>query len=44
MQKELFFDRTKEVQQTGLIQTMDKIRKKFGKNSIKTGLTLMGES
>jgi len=44
MQKELFFDRTKEVKQTGLILTMDKIRAKFGRNSIKTGLTLIDES
>ncbi|MBU1342187.1 MAG: hypothetical protein KKE44_24155 [Proteobacteria bacterium] len=44
MQTELFVRNTKETKQADLTQAMDKIRTKFGKNSIKTGLTLMGEN
>lgn len=43
IQAELFRSRTKETQQADVILAMDKIRKKFGTHSIKTGLTLMGE-
>jgi len=44
MQAELFADRTKETKQADLILAMDEIRTKFGKNSIKSALTLMDET
>jgi DNA polymerase-4 len=40
IQSQLFAPRTKEIRQTGLIRTMDHIRKKFGQRSISTALTL----
>ena len=43
VQIELFTPRTKETKQADLILAMDEIRTKFGKGSIKTGLTLMGK-
>ena len=43
-QIELFTLKTKETKQADLILTMDAIRRKFGRNSIKTGLTLMGKN
>ncbi len=44
IQTDLFTPKTKENHQAGLIRTMDKIRKKFGKNAIKAALTLAGET
>jgi DNA polymerase-4 len=44
IQNELFVPRTKENHQTGLIDTMDKIRKKFGKKAVTAALTLVGET
>ncbi len=44
VQTDLFVPRTKEIKQAGLNQAMDHIRKKFGRHSIRTGLTLTAES
>ncbi|MCP3875136.1 MAG: hypothetical protein GY699_18530 [Desulfobacteraceae bacterium] len=41
VQTELFAQKTKEAKQAGIIQTMDNIRKKFGKNAIQPALTLI---
>ncbi len=41
MQTQLFSPKTKDVKQSDLIFTMDKIRKKFGKRSINPALTLV---
>ncbi len=43
-QIELFPQKTKETKQADLILTMDEIRTKFGRDSIKTGLTLTGKT
>ncbi len=42
-QTQLFVSKTKETRQTNLVNTMDKIRKKFGKNAIKPALTLVAD-
>lgn len=44
IQGDLFSNQTKEVKQTDLILAMDRIRAKFGRRSITTGLTLIDES
>ncbi len=44
IQLELFTHKTKEKKQADLILTMDEIRTKFGRDSIKTGLTLMDKN
>jgi DNA polymerase-4 len=41
IQTQLFSPRTKDARQSDLIQTMDKIRKKFGKGAIKPALTMI---
>ncbi|WP_300457143.1 hypothetical protein [Desulfobacula sp.] len=40
VQADLFASRTKETKQADLIRSMDRIREKFGRQSIRTGLTL----
>ncbi len=44
IQLELFTHKTKGKKQADLILTMDEIRTKFGKDSIKAGLTLVGRN
>jgi DNA polymerase-4 len=44
VQIELFTHKTKEKKQAALILMMDKIRTKFGRDSIKPALTLMGKN
>ncbi|MFH2059179.1 MAG: hypothetical protein ABIJ59_09785 [Pseudomonadota bacterium] len=43
IQTVLFTKKTKETRQINLVTTMDKIREKFGKNAVKTGLTMAQE-
>lgn len=44
LQADLFASETKETKQADLIRSMDRIREKFGRQSIRTGLTLTDDT